>query len=386
MSDTESSEEETLGHDEELYLAFADERRDVPSAFTGDDDDDDDDDDNDDDSSGIDGLSFNFVGGAPQWLTGAPSDAQVQCTRCAEVPMTQLVQLYAPLDDEHAFHRVLHVFACPACGSAFRLLRSQLTKGEAALPETAAVCFCGLPARKQCAKCTDQSYCSRAHQKLDWPRHKLLCGIPADQPIADLPPRPTALPRIKFATELELSAAERLRIRRRQDANFLAKHNIQRSNAAAGGDGDGGDDDDSQESLAEADLDEAVGDSKASRDELFARFQRRIAADPEQLLRYWHWDGTGDLFERGDAQVLWATSTAPQTSAAAVPPCEHCGAKRNFEFQIMPQLLYYVSKNNAAATANVDFATLVCYTCSASCKPPTTYTAEHIHVQKFAQS
>lgn len=385
MSDSESSDEETLIHDEELYLAFPDD--------TSEEDDDDEEEEVDDVFSAL----SNFVGGAPFWLNSSelPSDEQLTCTACDSAPpLIQLAQLYAPLErTPAAFHRVLHVLACVVCGGSFRLLRSQLPEDSplyaaadvdsrrsvrAAQRSACAtpLCFCGLPARKRCAQCSGQCYCSRAHQKADWPRHKRVCGVAADALPADLPAPPAAPRRLYFVTELELSAAERLAARRERDAVALAKQQTAPADEAGGG-GDG------EQDFPDDELEEAVSDSKASRDALFVRFQRRVDADPEQLLRYWHWDGTGDLCARGDAQVVWATSKAPRTSADEVPPCEHCGAKRSFEFQLMPQLLYFLAKQTPAASV-VDFATLVGYTCTASCTPPTAYAAEHVFVQKFS--
>lgn len=137
------------------------------------------------------------------------------------------------------------------------------------------------------------------------------------------------------------------------------------------------------QAFPDEELDEAVSEQQQGRDVLYARFQRRMAAAPEQLVRYWHWDGVGEVCARGDSQVLWATSSSPHTSSQQVPPCEHCGARRNFEFQLMPQLLYYVTKQSPTC-ATIDFATLVVYTCSASCVASASYVNEHIFTQKFS--
>lgn len=401
-----SSDDEALEYDEELYLAFADES----SESSNDDDDnennnetndiDNDNDDNDiNDNNDEDAFAIlcNFIGGIPFWLRSdaLPSEAQIECEQC-HVPLVQLMQLYAPLDDrtDLAFHRVIHVLACAACGDRFQVLRSQLPKVNAFYAEETMhvtkvveaaqiaarkepLCWCGLPARKRCARCTTQAYCSKQHQKADWPNHRASCVAPSDASPAAAPapaspaaaaPRVT-LPRLHFVTEPEPTSSERLEARREKDAAAMKNAKLVTSEEA--------------ESFPDDELDEAVSEQTQGRDVLYARFQRRVAAASEQLVRYWHWDGTGDVCERGDEQVLWATSSTAQTSSRQVPPCEHCGAKRSFEFQLMPQLLYFVTKQSKAC-ATIDFATLVVYTCSASCAATSAYINEHTFTQKFS--
>ncbi|KAJ7256215.1 hypothetical protein B0H12DRAFT_1016096, partial [Mycena haematopus] len=38
---------------------------------------------------------------------------------------------------------------------------------------------CRAPTTKKCARCSTTFYCSTAHQKLDWKKHKLACLPPA---------------------------------------------------------------------------------------------------------------------------------------------------------------------------------------------------------------
>ena len=57
-------------------------------------------------------------------------------------------------------------------------------------------------------------------------------------------------------------------------------------------------------------------------DPVFARFRKRVAREPEQVVRYW----------RGGAP-LWVSSDH-QPADADVPPCPACGAPRHFEFQV----------------------------------------------------
>ena len=57
-------------------------------------------------------------------------------------------------------------------------------------------------------------------------------------------------------------------------------------------------------------------------DPVFARFRKRVAREPEQVVRYW----------RGGAP-LWVSSEH-QPAERDVPDCTACGARRHFEFQV----------------------------------------------------
>jgi hypothetical protein len=48
--------------------------------------------------------------------------------------------------------------------------------------------------------------------------------------------------------------------------------------------------------------------------------------------------------------------------------CDRCGAPRQYEFQVQPQLLHYLTMNGGSGPCdNLDWAVVACYTCSASC-------------------
>ena len=64
----------------------------------------------------------------------------------------------------------------------------------------------------------------------------------------------------------------------------------------------------------------------------------------------YQWDGT----------PLLITDKVPSTPSA----CQHCGAPRVFELQLMPPLVYLLK---ASTGASVEFGTILVYTCSKSC-------------------
>ena len=143
------------------------------------------------------------------------------------------------------------------------------------------------------------------------------------------------------------------------------------------------------------------------KDPLFNKFKERTSRHPDQILRYDRAPGN-----KAHTQPLWVSTwyqpgsppmppvvvaapgakpspgprpLAPTAAAndAAVPACSACGAPRRFEFQVLPQLLYYLGPNGAA----LDFANLAVYTCANSCGDGVTegYTEEFVWVQAHAQ-
>jgi pre-rRNA-processing protein TSR4 len=59
-----------------------------------------------------------------------------------------------------------------------------------------------------------------------------------------------------------------------------------------------------------------------------------------QCLRYCRWNDDAVLWMRDENQVR------------DVPVCQRCGAPRKFEFQLMPQLLYYLQQEDARSSSS----------------------------------
>ncbi len=145
------------------------------------------------------------VGGKPAWLAldKLPKTEELLCKVCGN-PSAFLLQIYSPVEEQdRAFHRTLFIFTCknPDCckkndAANFHVFRSQLPKKNkyfsdeppsekydpSEKPPSAAqyggLCaLCGCPGTKTCAKCQSVSYCSKAHQVLDWKHgHKKACS------------------------------------------------------------------------------------------------------------------------------------------------------------------------------------------------------------------
>ncbi|KAG6736379.1 hypothetical protein POTOM_060874 [Populus tomentosa] len=83
------------------------------------------------------------------------------------------------------------------------------------------------------------------------------------------------------------------------------------------------------------------------------------------------------------AKPLWPMASG-QPSKADIPNCSYCGGPSDFEFQILPQLLYYFGVRNDVDS--LDWATIVLYTCKSSCEASMAYKEEFPWVQLYPTS
>ncbi|KAG6412564.1 hypothetical protein SASPL_125246 [Salvia splendens] len=106
----------------------------------------------------------------------------------------------------------------------------------------------------------------------------------------------------------------------------------------------------------------------------WASFQERISSAPEQVLRY---------SSSSQAKPLWPISSG-RPSKPDIPRCNHCGGTRAFEFQVLPQILYFFHVKDGEDS--LDWATIAVYTCEASCEGGASYKEEFAWVQLSSQS
>mmetsp|Transcript_48089 Transcript_48089/g.121046 ORF Transcript_48089/g.121046 Transcript_48089/m.121046 type:complete len:454 (+) Transcript_48089:113-1474(+) len=332
------------------------------------------------------------IGGKPFWLNPCtlPAPARVACPQCS-LPMPLLLQLYAPLEQyERAYHRMIYVFCCPngACHlvkkrtGCFKVLRCQLPKENEIYPSdfvsvdatdeeldavherrsilSAKTCqVCGHLGSSRCARCKLVSYCCREHQKLDWANHKLSCVPPSAEDdsssskadrlsIADQvqllrsrAAESTLFPFFELVTEPErlVSSVSKLDAKTAKLLHEYTKSDNQNI---------------TEDELKDLPLPDC--------DPQWLRFQKRVrnSNGPDQVLRY------------GESSPLWI-SEAQRPGAEHIRPCTQCGAPRRFEFQIMPQLLFYLQRKDVPLRSpeevhsELDWGTLAVYTCSESC-------------------
>lgn len=95
-------------------------------------------------------------------------------------------------------------------------------------------------------------------------------------------------------------------------------------------------------------------------DAVFSRFMKKISLCPQQILRYCR--GGEPLF----------ISEPPANVAQLALACGRCSGSRTFELQLMPALVSLLQRTDgeaavAAAAAELEFGTVLVYTCRSSC-------------------
>ncbi|XP_072907277.1 programmed cell death protein 2 [Hemitrygon akajei] len=309
------------------------------------------------------------VGGRPAWLSlELPGPERLRCGGCAQ-PLTFLLQVYAPRDS--AFHRSLLIFCCALSDCrdrGFIVLRSQLGRVNdfySAEPEPEPqpdaplrpipglnLCrVCGASGPKACSRCRRARYCGKEHQRADWKAgHRAVCGQPG-QPVEDgFSALNILFPEFELVMELEESEGEELE----ELQTCMDSLSVQKSVCMS-------------EVMEEQEL-EAMAKHATKEDQIFAKFKKRIALAPDQVLRYCRGGGP-----------LWVSGNNTPTDND-IPNCS-CGARREFEFQVMPQLLNQLKVDRLEES--LDWGTLTVYTCAQSCDPGNTYVLEFIWKQDF---
>nr|XP_043621654.1 programmed cell death protein 2 [Erigeron canadensis] len=322
------------------------------------------------------------AGGTPAWLDpiNLPLGDSCLCEICGE-PLRFLLQAYAPLTDkDSAFHRTLFVFMCPSMSClrqdqheqwkhhpekrsrSIKVFRCQLPRNnqfysseapkyngtDKPLGAAAPLCgWCGTwKGDKVCGNCKKARYCSKRHQAIHWSSaHKSVCRsidltLPSSNSVStnsseDLP---------KAASNVTWPEYE---IVNEDESDFDME--ISKSDAYG-------------KALPTQNEDE--GDAKS-----WAYFRKRTARAPDQVLRYSRYE---------TAKPLWPMLSG-RPSNVDIPKCTSCGGHRVFEFQILPQLLYYFDVKNDSNS--LDWATIVVYTCEASCNGGLAYKEEFAWVQ-----
>ncbi|XP_034043450.1 programmed cell death protein 2 [Thalassophryne amazonica] len=321
------------------------------------------------------------VGGKPAWLSqgGLPSTAALQCDLC-RLPLAFLLQVYAPIcGQDRSFHRTLFLFCCknPECykhndSQCMKVFRSQLPRqnefypydppsedeppvnmelDQGVLPISGVkLCWvCGCPGNKACSRCHAVTYCGKHHQTLHWKHaHKKEC-CSKEASFNNL--FPFLFPETELVTEPEEEQTDKKKCEQEDDSS------VQRSldcTALA-------------DALSETELEE-MATHETEDNEIFQQFKKRIDPEPHQVVRY----------SRGGTPLWVSSQHIP--SHQDIPPCT-CGAKRTFEFQVMPQLLNSLCVDSTGAS--IDWGTLAVYTCAVSCNHEYHYCQEFIWKQDF---
>lgn len=339
------------------------------------------------------------AGGLPVWLYRAPSTppSPPKCGICNQ-GQKFLLQLYAPLETdvighEDAFHRMIYVAICSNGGCQKRntcvsVLRAQLPRrndyysydggGEFIEEVEEAVCvLCGFLASCRCGGCQSVAYCGKACQSRDWKLgHRDECRRKGSDDVED---------------------SEQMRSKWRfQEVEIVTDRHPTPPTSDSDGEGDFDECEESEDGKAEAkeknpdvkgtfqdanedELPEDMFEPRKGRmkDAVYDKFCHVISYAKEQVIRY----------DRGGKE-LWGSR---ENQCESIGPCARCGGKRVFEFQIMPQLVYFVApaeKQGASIQRvaerlrdDMDWITIAVYTCERSCSEGEEYVAEAAWLQ-----
>ncbi|KAL9261291.1 Programmed cell death protein 2-like protein [Drosera capensis] len=313
------------------------------------------------------------AGGVPEWLEpiNLPTGSSCLCDFCGE-PVQFVLQDYLDnAESESSYHRAVYVFTCQSMAC---LLKHQQKQGDNHLEKTSLrsvkVFRCQLPrinpfylsdainklpsARgvalccwsgtwkgdKLCSGCKIIRYCSKVHQAMHWRSgHKGECKRLTNSDMPRKAASNTLWPEYVLSFDSECKAE--------------AEQSTDHGNVSLLGAGDEFD------GMVNSSMHNFEGHDDES----------KKPVSPRILIKC----------PKGNGKPLWPRLSDRPTKSD-IPGCHHCGGPLRFEFQFMPQLLYYFHVENEADS--LDWATIAVYTCDASCdKTNVVYKEEFAWVQ-----
>lgn len=340
------------------------------------------------------------AGGTPAWLDpiNIPQGDDILCGICGK-PMQFLLQVYAAIEGrEHAFHRTLFVFMCPNMACLHKDRENQINASQEKLCRSVKVFRCqlcrinefyskdpsknngldspiskGVPlcswcgtwkGEKICGGCKKVRYCSRQHQLEHWKSsHSAACKAQVaytGEPSENLEGKIVDLTSTQQQVDANLPACTKLwpEYEILDEEEGSDEESTSSGNMAIIGNG------------KEDDISRQFQEIQPSLEQQhWAGFQARLARAPGQVLRY---------CRSHDAKPLWPRLDE-RPSTLSIPVCHLCNGRRIFEFQILPQLLYFFKVPNDPD--GLDWGTLAVYTCDASCTSSKAYMEEFVWVQ-----
>ncbi|CAK1604211.1 unnamed protein product [Parnassius mnemosyne] len=323
------------------------------------------------------------VGGKPAWLDlkNICNTAELTCKICND-PLVFLCQVYAPYEEkDDCFHRTIFVFICrngtccrTNCADNLKVLRCQLRRNNEfysyepyeekenenfSMERWPKLCHvCGLKGPSHCAKCKKSFYCSRKHQILDWQKgHKESCSnlVQQDAESNILPNfivtesgKSILFKEWELVVDVE-DEEDNTCVDEKQEMEKLRKMMIEKKAGTLS-------------DISENELEQYA--KNMPQDKVFNKFSKRISRHPEQVLRY----------DRGGTP-LWITGNT-ENHLIYIPNCQYCNGDRQFEFQVMPQLLNFI--NIGIDINSIDWGILAIYTCKNSCNNGPAYKEEYV--------
>ncbi|XP_071441894.1 programmed cell death protein 2 [Hetaerina americana] len=322
------------------------------------------------------------IGGKPAWLgfSDLPSGKDLCCEKCDKTTI-HLCQIYAPIDNKPScFHRSLMVFCCrnPECcdendSRNFKVFRCQLPRAndfypfdppieeESWRPDIKAekyntLChICGNKSSSKCSRCKTLFYCSKDHQAIDWKAgHKAECSRVLSMEKVKNRLNEILLKEFEISIETEESEDD-LEVNEQEAMKEYEDLVIKGRTGTLNG---------------EATVDEDLTAMALKEDKTYEKFRKKIHSNPDQVLRY----------ERGGKPLWVSANNIPKETD--LPKCPYCHEKRQFEFQVLPQMLSYLQMDDIGKS--IDWGTLVIFTCSESCDSGPAYKKEVIWKQDFS--
>ncbi|XP_057315187.1 programmed cell death protein 2-like [Hydractinia symbiolongicarpus] len=319
------------------------------------------------------------LGGKPVWLRWDtfPSQEMLMCGVCSN-QMRFLCQLYVPHTLKGIqYHKTIYLFCCgngPCSKNKMfvKALRSQkedsdndisnfeklsdseLIEKAKLLTSKLPLCnLCGCYADKKCSLC-QVLYCCKDHQIFDWKNgHKLNCSgnaklMNGKKSVCKTDQKSLLFDEYEIVTEPEPNEEKSKDDKAEKYKTYLEKKRGPQN--------------------VDAKLDADLQKIDENSDEMFLKFKERIDREPEQIIRY----SLG-------GQPLWVSAhNIPKSED--IPSCS-CGAKRRFEFQVLPQMINYLGLQTTVES--LDWGTLCVYTCTENCSEGHPYKEEFIWKQDF---
>ncbi|KAK5643666.1 hypothetical protein RI129_007511 [Pyrocoelia pectoralis] len=309
------------------------------------------------------------IGGKPAWLdlNNLPKCKDLQCDVCKQ-QMIFLCQIYAPHEeDENNFHRTIFIFVCKNSQCSIRNTNNNLKVFRSNLPRVnqfyseeppleepdltftlnkwVKLCnVCGCLADKSCSKCK-MGYCCREHQVIDWKEgHKNECG----SSLSDSRQSSLLFKEFELVIESETEHSEE-----KDEKEAWREYKKLEMEGKVG----------TMVNTSEVELE---AHAYVEEDTTFSKFRKRIERDPDQVIRY-----------QRDGVPLWI---ADEPTLSEIPKCELCNGPRQFELQVMPQMLSVLGENE------LDWGTLVVYSCKSSCADKVGYKIEFVFRQDVSDN
>ncbi|KAL4493413.1 hypothetical protein ABPG72_007421 [Tetrahymena utriculariae] len=282
-----------------------------------------------------------LLGGEPVWLNQNSCPDSVQCPLC-KGDMTFLLQLYAPLEMEHAYHRVLYVFFCRSrsCQNrqeSIKILRTQ---------------------QKESDKITNYKSDKFAKNILE-KAYKISTDVVEQKETQSLEKE-----YMKISKPFEVDDKEF----QQNNKKGAPKENYEKENQLikqfaqlAMEDPDFGQKFDKL--VAESQDDDDDDDDDES-DSCFDKFCFILQKQDYHILRY---------CRAKDTTPLWYSDKKQWNS---VPKCKNCSKNLIFEFQLNSSIL-----NHFPSMIEYDWGVIAFYTCENSCKSKESMLQEHTEIQ-----